>query len=57
MAMDNHNQERRNYTVSLTFNFDAESMEEAAELFRERLIEGGFTVLVVDDETGESDDL
>lgn len=49
--------DEQGYTVSLTFNFDAESPEAAAEMFRERLVEGGFTVLVVNDETGESDDL
>lgn len=47
----------RDYTVSLTFHFEAESMQDAADQFRNRLVEGGFTVLVTDDETGESDDL
>lgn len=47
----------REYTVSLTFHVEAESTSDAAEQFRHRLIEGGFTVVVTDDVTGETDDI
>lgn len=49
------------YTVSLTNTFDADdevtSMSEAANSFREYIAEGGWTVLVRDNATGEEDDL
>lgn len=47
----------REYTASVTFHVEAESMSDAAEQFRHRLVEGGFTVAVTDDATGESGDI
>jgi hypothetical protein len=46
----------KHYTVSLTFDLEAESMDAAAEEFREAVNTGRWSVLVTDNETGQSDD-